>query len=159
MLTITFIIYQAGGVIAEEPATGGQPLRYEDFFNSAETCEGALRITTNGARQELEDELPALIKNLCFEANREAGQKKQATYHFHSDYGQLTLSVQDGLLHLAGGETGTISYDYETFSRALYDCGNRFIGFLQQLECRDPQRQQHRDSLIELLQQARDNKE
>lgn len=143
----------------EESHSKNRKVSYADVFNDAETCDGGLRVTINSVTHEIDDELPALIKNLCFEAMGKVRSGDVATYHFHSLFGSLSLSVHSGQLNIEGGDTGMLSYDYEPFCNELEECGNRFIQFLKRLECNDSKRKVHLNNLINLLQIARDELE
>lgn len=130
MINITFRIYLAGGETWDD--TTPPPAQ---LFDGSEALEGVLRIFDNDVlTNEIEDELPALIKNLCFSVSRDLQHQDHAVYHFHSSYGQIDFSKQGDNVSVAGTGIKAAIYDTSGLITALRTCGERFVSLLQQLK-------------------------
>jgi len=130
MINITFRIYLAGGRTWDETT----PLP-DHLFDGSQALEGVLRIAENDVlSNEIEDELPALIRNLCFSVSRDLQQQDHAVYHFHSYFGQIDFSKQEDKIIVTGTGVNTAAYDAKELLTGLYNCGERFVTLLQQLK-------------------------
>ncbi|PWV46123.1 hypothetical protein [Chitinophaga sp. S165] len=130
MINITFHIYLAGGETWDDTT----PLPAQ-LFDGAVALEGVLRIFDNGIlTNEIEDELPALIRNLCFSVSRDLQHQDHAAYHFHSYFGQIDFSKQGEHISVAGKGINTVTYDAQDLIGALQNCGERFVSLLEQLK-------------------------
>ncbi len=130
MINITFHIYLSGGETWDDTT----PLPAQ-LFDDAEALEGVLRIFDNDVlTNEIEDELPALIRNLCFSVSRDLQQQDHTVYHFHSYFGQIDFSKQGGNISVTGKGINTVTYDAQGLITALHNCGERFVSLLQQLK-------------------------
>jgi hypothetical protein len=130
MINITFRIYLAGGQTWDETT----PLPAQ-LFDGTQALEGVLRIVDNDVlSNEIEDELPALIRNLCFAVSRDLQQQDHASYHCHSYYGQIDFSKQDDKVSITGTGVNPATYNAGALLTALHNCGQRFVTLLQQLK-------------------------
>jgi hypothetical protein len=156
MLTIEFIIYQRDGQELSETTIKGMQLTYEELFCQPGGCEGAIQISTDGNLSNLlEDELAALVKNLCFEANRELNETRRSIYYFHSYSAQVFLSLEDQQVKMEGDVVTASFYEFNQFSEGLYNCGNRFIELVRRLTVANDKNEKDRLSLIQILETAK----
>lgn len=82
----------------------------------------------------VEDSLPALVKNLCFEAMPDLVANKSVVYRYFSYHGYLRLDPEGSLILLSGDGNPTIRVDRSSFLRAFYACGLRFMQLLRQVQ-------------------------
>lgn len=155
MINVTFGIYLAGGKIWEE-ATTEQPPLPALLFNGIPAVDGVIRISDDDLlSNEIEDELPALIRNLCFIVSREFLYQDHTVYNFHSYYGQIDFSKQEDKILVTGSAgVNTALYNTQELSRALYRCGERFIDLLQHMKNTNGETPPLL-SLIDLLEEVR----
>jgi|GEM_PF-4798872 len=101
-------------------------------FGSAGGLEGSILIHVNNTlSNELQDILPALIKNLCFEVTRELQTEDHAIYHFYSYPDQVHFSRQGDEISITGSEEiHPASYNAKELTTGLYNCGRRFIDMM-----------------------------
>jgi hypothetical protein len=155
MSTIGFHIFLTGGRIATEKELQLGTFVYEDLFSRSGSCEGAICIPKDADSEiELEDELPALVKNLCFAANAELKQSGQGIYYFNSYAGQVLLTSDGKSVTVEGEGIPTSSFDLGEFTTGLRSCGIRFIDLLRSIRCRDNEREKERLALVALLESA-----
>lgn len=127
----------------------------DDLFSRSGSCEGAIRISDDTGRGiDLEDELPALIKNLCFEANADLQRSGQGIYYFNSYAGQVLMTSDGRSVTVEGEGILTSSFDLGEFTTGLRSCGIRFIDYLRNIRCEDKERERQRLALIVLLESA-----
>jgi hypothetical protein len=156
MIDICFKIFLTQGRVLTEEALQHGGFVYEDLFSPAGNCEGAITISEEQHREiELEDELPALVRNLCFQANGELQRSGRGIYYFSSWAGQVMLSREGDLVKVEGAEVGSASFDPEALTAGLRDCGARFIDMLRKIHCREEAREPERLDLIAFLEEAK----
>jgi hypothetical protein len=156
MLVIEFLIYEQGSRTLSEAALKAREITYEDLFNEQGTCDGMIRISPEGnPGVQLEDELPALIKNLCFEANRELKETGQSIYYFNSYPGQINLTAADRIVKIEGNVMTTSFYEFGQFTEGLYNCGIRFIELIRNIKVLNEEVEKDRLSLIQILESAK----
>ena len=144
-------MFATGGRTLTEEAPQGGSFAYEDLFSASGLCEGAISLSDD---IELADELPALVKNLCLEANGELRRSGRATYHFHGWPGQIMLSRDGADVTIEGDGVRSARFELEAFTNGLRDCAARFIGTLSKLRCREPARDRERLDLVAFLEAA-----
>jgi hypothetical protein len=156
MLTIEFLIYQRDGQELSEETIKAMQLTYEELFCQPGGCEGAIQISTDGNLSNLlEDVLAALVKNLCFEANRELHETGRGIYYFHSYSAQVLLSLDDQMVKMEGDVVATSFYEFNEFAEGLYNCGRRFIELLRKIKAANEKNEKDRLALIQILETAK----
>lgn len=151
-LVINFSVFLRGGIILNEEDIQSRMSHYEDIFDEFESCDGGLQIW-EGANltNQIEDELPALIKNLCFGVVLDLLNEKSSTYHFFSQEGQIYFSKEGINVNIWGTTVKNLSYPFIDFVKKLYETGCRFLMLLDKLQAKDDHRVENRENLIQLL--------
>jgi len=157
MLKIEYQVFLPSSELLTERLLQSQSYVYEDLFISNGRCEGAIHISADsGFDFVIEDELPALIKNLCFEANAQEQRTGEAIYYYFSDNGMLYLTTAGENVSVRSNREFISTFNRDEWTTALGDCGNRFIELLRTIGNRDETRVAERESLIALLEKAKD---
>lgn len=131
MINITFHIYLLGSKTWDENAKENPSLS-DQIFEGGNIVEGALKIFRDDILTNiLQDELLPLIKNLCFGESRKLLQQDHTQYEFYSYPGHIDFTKQDDKILLTGEDVNSTAYDAQELATAFYQCGERFMSFLQ----------------------------
>jgi hypothetical protein len=153
MLKIEYQILLPSGDMLTEQSLQSLRYLYEDLFDSYGFCEGAIHISDDaGFDMLIEDELPALIKNLCFEANAEEQLTGRGIYYYVSDVSRLYLTREGEKVSVSSNREFISTFNRDEWSTRLGDCGKRYIQLLRTIGNRDETRVAERESLISLLE-------
>lgn len=107
-------------------------------------CEGAIHLhMPDGREVKVEDDLPALVQNLCLLAARTLASKQVAVMPYFSMASEMSLTPQedtgDGdMVHLSGELIPDASAPRAALIAALIGCAVRFIAYLDRVAGTDP---------------------
>lgn len=105
---------------------------WADWLCGLDEIEGALVI----GEASILDDLASAIQRLCFEGV-EALVVPGASYaypYFTSNTQAMLVSSLDGrTIRLSGGDIPTLEFSHDCLLPALYACGERYLGFLEEL--------------------------
>ena len=108
---------------------------YRSRLRTRNRYDGAIIINSPGQPiVQAEDELPAIVKNICFGAIPDLIAGKKVVIGYYDHYGELRLEPQVSNILISGDDIPTITVPCREFLPALYDCGQRFIRFLTHLK-------------------------
>lgn len=105
---------------------------------SASSVEGALELAAPGAgTTRVVDELVPWIQNLCFAAIPDLARGKSTSVHYFSRSGVLELSPAGERIDVKGSLVEGASYPAQELLQALYDCGMRFVKYMESAKRND----------------------
>jgi len=142
---------------SEEEAVQFAGGRYEKLFSEFGSCYGGIEIIADGGPSLLiEDEVPAIVKNICFGAIPSLVGRKNFVYNYFSYYGYVRIDPEGDNFLVSGDGIPSIRYPDKKLISTLYDCGVRFISLLMNLSTNTDSDESRKQNLIELLEEARD---
>jgi hypothetical protein len=142
---------------------------YDELFDDYGGCEGKFLIYfQRNLSNEIEDEIPALVKNICFDSIETLIQGKSYVYRYFSQYGYVRLDPEGSKILISGDGLNTIRYPLEDFIKELFNCGLMFLKVLETLaevstnnkdKNENTINQQNLSSLIALLTESKNKAE
>jgi hypothetical protein len=115
-----------GGVLAE-PDASRQALLDNPTF------DGILTIHAGGGLTRVEDELRAVVQNICFRAVVELLAGRNFVYRYMGYYGYFRMDPEGREVVLSGDFVKTARLPLGATVRALYECGERFLEALREV--------------------------
>ncbi|MCF2150973.1 hypothetical protein IQ276_032020 [Desmonostoc muscorum LEGE 12446] len=88
-------------------------------------------------RIQIQDELWAIVQNLCFIAILDLVAQKSAVVRIYNNYGYVRLDPEANQVRISGDGIPDVRIDRSDLIIALYDCGKRFIEFFRMLRGND----------------------
>lgn len=121
----------ADGTISESNFNS-KYLSYDELFDEFHSCEGKILIYfLNEFSNILEDEIPHLIKNLCFESLEKILEGHSYVYNYFSQYGYVRLDPEGTNILVSGDDITTVRYPLRLFAEELFRCGEMFLKVLE----------------------------
>jgi hypothetical protein len=149
MATVTFefhLITDAGlETVAEHDLD-----RHREAFARADPPEGALILEHDAEpRLELADDLWAAVKNVCFDAVAALAERSRdcVLYRRTNAEGNVVFIPRGSTVRIIGDETPTFTAPASELLPALYDCGMRVIGLLDEADALRPAAERARQAL------------
>lgn len=141
-------------------------ITYANLFDDFGGCEGQIIIFYQGnLSNSVEDEMPSLIKSLCFDSIESLLNDKNYVYTYFGQYGYLRLDPEGSQILVSGDDIEKTRYPLKLFVNELFRCGELFLQLLEKIyqntEIKrkvnevNPQ-SQNAASLSVLLKEARD---
>jgi hypothetical protein len=132
---VTFRLFVDKGIELKEKELEQGIEKYGAQLRAEHAYEGAIDIRVPEEPElEIEDELPALVKNFCFSAIPDLLAEKNVVIRYHSYYGYLRLDPEGWRILVSGDGLPTVRIPRNKLLPAIYDCGQRFIRFLELLK-------------------------
>ncbi|MBG1271105.1 hypothetical protein [Nostoc sp. WHI] len=88
---------------------------------------------------QIQDELWAIIQNLCFIAIPDLIAHKSVVIRIYNNYGYVRLDPEADLVRISGDGLPDVRVTRAELITSLYACGKRFIQFLRKLGEDDPE--------------------
>lgn len=89
----------------------------------------------------IQDELWAIVQNLCFQAIPDLIANKSVVIRIYSNYGYVRLDPEASLVRISGDNLPDIRVEKAGLITSLCDCGERFLAFVRKLGVDDPEYQ------------------
>ena len=130
----TFSLKLGDEVYVTERALAANLEAHAAALRARKDHDGILVLSAPGqAEQRIEDELRALVPNLCFDAIPRLLDRKAVSVAYFSYPGAFDLVPVDSVIRLSGDFLSATSYRRDDLLVALFECGCRFIRLLQRL--------------------------
>jgi hypothetical protein len=114
-------------------------LRQSPAEFSATHCEGAVQIAAPDQQLlEIEDDLPALVQNLCFSAAQTLASGQRARVPYFTMDGQIHLEPNQESVRIFGDLISEAVVPRRPLVQELFECGLRFIAFYVRVAGTDP---------------------
>ncbi|MDF5707282.1 MAG: hypothetical protein PUP90_06270 [Nostoc sp. S4] len=114
--------------------------KYRDKLINYLDADGLIVISSldePNTRVQIQDELWAIVQNLCFIAIPDLVTEKSAVVRIYNNYGFVRLDSEGNLVRISGDGIPDLRIDRSELIVALYDCGKRFIEFFRMLRGND----------------------
>lgn len=130
-VTVSFKLFIGSELELDEEEINAKIDIYRSQLRSRNRYDGAIIISYSCQPiVQLEDELPAIIKNFCFEAIPDLISGKNVVVGYYDHYGDIRLNLEASNIVISGDDISTITIPSSQLLPALYSCGQRFICFL-----------------------------
>ncbi|WP_138502614.1 hypothetical protein [Nostoc sp. PA-18-2419] len=114
--------------------------KYRDKLINYLDADGLIVISSldePNTRVQIQDELWAIVQNLCFITIPDLVAEKSAVVRIYNNYGFVRLDPEGNIVRISGDGIPDIRIDRSELIVALYDCGKRFIEFFRMLRGND----------------------
>lgn len=136
----------------QDQALSGSPMLYSKVFDEYGSCEGDLIIYFNGKPSNtLDDEMPALVKNICYGAIPDLLQGKNVVYSYFNQYGYLRMDPEGNKLLVSGDGLNQVRYPLKAFVDEMFAQGEQFLEILQNLSTANETEASDLKRLLDLL--------
>lgn len=109
-------------------------ISYDELFDDFGGCEGKFLIYfQHSLSNVIEDEIPALVKNICFDSIETLIQGKSYVYRYFSQYGYVRLDPEGSKILISGDGLNTTRYPLMLFIEGLFKNGLMFLKVLEKI--------------------------